>query len=357
MAAMDDSPSPITVDTIKSLAETHDYDIVHESERYNHVLYLFKELDNRTCKVQVYPVTRVASVCLATTPPQPEEEEEHHFAPYTAQHYLKTDLTTADLEHILEHPQHPPRGVEVFRRESAMTGWTNTSNLQSQEMRDVACRWRHVATATGLCTDPEEVVQIMKFCHDFDHCMFEEGVHACLHHSRLGCGSLCSLSNILLDVGREYHDVVGFCLIEQAMLRHRGEIEEAEYESYFPQCQNHDDYMDEFGDEVLQLRDLLVSLRPELRCELTAWFFERIRCPWQQITMLDSNEMPLFGEKTFPIHFACMDYSKLVYSDQELNLMCGMHGVFEVVMHRAEGDSDNETEQTEPESGSDADED
>lgn len=217
---------------------------------------------------------------------------------------------------------------------------------------DISRRWHHVAVTSGLTTDRDELEEIMKICHLFELLLFEPGGPACLCRARHGCGSVCALSSLLLEIGRQHHDVIGFASQEYAFMRLRGQVEKEErYRASFHPCMNHDAFMDDFGDFMKQLEEMIVELKPNVRSEVLQWFFERIRCN-EKIVMIDSDEMPLMKKQvTFPIHFANMDYSRLVYGEDAEEHICFMHGTFHRESFENDG-SDDGTEGTAEESDS-----
>ena len=144
---------------------------------------------------------------------------------------------------------------------------------------DIGRRFHHVAVVTGLTTDPEELEDIVVYASYFDSLLFEPDGPPCMCRSRYACGSMCALSNMLLEIGRQHHDVIGIASQEYGMLRFTGQVEpEENYQASFPPCLYHDEFMDQFGSYMEHLEDCIVSLKPDIRSELIQWLFERIRC-------------------------------------------------------------------------------
>jgi hypothetical protein len=102
---------------------------------------------------------------------------------------------------------------------------------------DIARRLVHVSIASGLITTEHNVLQVLaQIGHLFDHILFDPNAGGapcfCPHSLRHSCGALCGLSNLLWDVGREHHAVVGFCRNDEDF-KIRGENYVA---SFFPAC-------------------------------------------------------------------------------------------------------------------------
>ena len=223
---------------------------------------------------------------------------------------------------------------------------------QSSEW-DVARRWNHIALASGAVpsssTEKEEegggvdeVQALVECAQFFETLLFEPRTPPCLEYGRYECGSLCSLSNLLLEVGREHHNVVGFCRIQTALDKFRGDnSEDIDYYAHFPPCGNADAFGDQFHSLLGPLRDEIVALPPHLRVEFIQFEFERIRCR-EGLCMINSEEIPLFTRKTFAIHFANMDYSRLVYGDDAERRMCFMHGTVYPTCHCHDHDHGDE---------------
>jgi hypothetical protein len=135
---------------------------------------------------------------------------------------------------------------------------------------DIAQRFHHVAVVSGLTTDPGELEDIVcTWCELFDSLLFEPDGPPCMCRSRHACGSICALSNMLLEIGRQHYDVIGIASQEYAMLR---QVEpEENYQASFPPCLFHDCFMDQFGSYMERLEEHILSLNPDIRLELLQW--------------------------------------------------------------------------------------
>lgn len=69
-------------------------------------------------------------------------------------------------------------------------------------------------------------------------------------------------------------------------------------------------------------------------------------------TMVNSDELPLMlKERTYPIHLAMMDYSRLLYGERSLEIMCAIHGT----LSHSQLDPDGEEEEAGEHPGDDDD--
>ena len=253
---------------------------------------------------------------------------------------------------------------------------------------DGAVRWGIVAIAGGLTTDPAEVSAIRDVCNQFDSLLFEDGAPPSLAHARLSCGSCCALTAMILRIGKRFHKVQGFADVKEAMAVLSGVADRIE-DCYlgFPPCQKSPTFCGMYKKEMTKLEKSILALRPAVRAELIHWFFEvRMRdpmasvcifisneavecrafyisysnfhlfcpqCAWNtvlqklqcdnRLTMVTSEHVPLTREEMFPVHFALMDYSRLVHGKFDTRVYCGVHGTIE--LGREEEDDDDEEEE------------
>ena len=208
---------------------------------------------------------------------------------------------------------------------------------------DAARRWCCVSIASGLTTDPSELKTIRDVCQLFDEILFEDGAPPCLARTRHGCGAICALSDMLLDVGREHHNVIGFADIDEAMDVYLGRTEEVhQFDKRFHPCRKVPVFNEEYGRNVTELERRLRNLNDNIRAEIIGWQFERIRCDLG-ILMITSDQKPLIEEKrTFPCQFLHMDYTQLVYGEVDEKIFCRMHGIVDLY-----GDDEKEEKEDE----------
>ncbi len=62
--------------------------------------------------------------------------------------------------------------------------------------------------------------------------------------------------------------------------------------------------------------------------------------------MVTSEHVPLTREEMFPVHFALMDYSRLVHGKFDGRVYCGVHGTIELGREDDDDDDDDEMLET-----------
>ena len=67
--------------------------------------------------------------------------------------------------------------------------------------------------------------------------------------------------------------------------------------------------------------------------------------------MVTSEHVPLTREEMFPVHFALMDYSRLVHGKFDGNVYCGVHGTIELGREEEDDDDDDDDEEEEDDDG------
>lgn len=204
-------------------------------------------------------------------------------------------------------------------------------------LTDSALRWAHVAVVTGLATDVDDIASITNFCDKFDRALYEPHVPPSVHasYTRWGCGSICTLANLLYSIGAEHHGAVGIAFTEEAIEIRQGDLEELSlFNSEFPTCRKGPSYLNKHRRDVEELRNLLQGMRPSVRVQLIAWQFQRIRLDLN-VCLVNSDNIPIesvgdaHGMRS-RIYAAHRDYSHLVYGeDPELNVpMNYSYGLF-----------------------------
>ena len=67
--------------------------------------------------------------------------------------------------------------------------------------------------------------------------------------------------------------------------------------------------------------------------------------------MVTSEHVPLTREEMFPVHFALMDYSRLVHGKFDGRVYCGVHGTIELGREEEDDDDDDDDEEEEDDDG------
>jgi hypothetical protein len=398
------SDNSLNLNEIREAAKENGYEEWYYCERYGVIQVAgFRkwEQGGDVVKVQVYPKTHAVSVCYIHNDQEESSEHTIHtdgrlkelLSTKTKSLFVAPNVNSVDtVREILADPLVYGTDFMYTRRDNLKEQWTRSvptsvkescahcqkaatsekslcvcshcksvayCNRQCQRadwklhkqqcvdcrQLDVARRFHHVAVVSGLTTDPDELEHIVCTCELFDSLLFEPDGPPCMCRSRHACGSICALSNMLLEIGRQHHDVIGIASQEYAMLRFTGQVEpEENYQASFPPCLFHDGFMDQFGSYMERLEEHILSLNPDIRSELLQWLFERIRCE-QKIVMINSKELPLTKmQMTFPIHFANMDYSRLVFGEDAQQALCFVHGTFNrSSLHEEDDDDDDDS--------------
>lgn len=90
------------------------------------------------------------------------------------------------------------KSVLYCGRDCQRRHWKSQHRLECSKRSecDVARRWYHVAIASGLTNNAQELEQMKQFCSLFDCLLFEPDGPPCLCRGWYGCGSVCTLANI-----------------------------------------------------------------------------------------------------------------------------------------------------------------
>ena len=174
-----------------------------------------------------------------------------------------------------------------------------------------------------------------------------------MNRGRYNCAASCALSDMILELGKTYHDVIGFVdhdVAYETMRQSAQGIESAqdietitsECFEFFTRCRFQDQFEEEFHEPLNVLRQKLIKLPGDVRSELLHWHFERIQRSSE--TMIDSRGLPIINQATMiPIHMTNLDYSNLIYGEDAERYLCLMFGTYNF----ADNDSDtNETDET-----------
>ena len=196
---------------------------------------------------------------------------------------------------------------------------------------DTARRWNHISVATGLTTKSEDIQDIIMVCQLFDQLLFLPGP-TCLGRTYHVCGSLCALQEVLLDIGREYYNIIGYTSFENANAMRLGLIQDPidgiDYESNYDGCRRRQGFIEENEDRLTVLKNAIVALPDNIRLEMILFQYERIGCK-SGLTMIDSEYKPLWSmDGSLPLRGASLDYSRLLAGENADQLWCYMHGTF-----------------------------
>jgi len=251
--------------------------------------------------------------------------------------YVVTCVTEVEVwKEILAKPLEFGKDICYHRNNSILSGWAVPSNAAGVKLSrfrcDCSCRWLHLATATGLASNDDDLGMIVLACHLLEEILFEPGPPT-LRRTRHSCGSICAILDLLLEVASEYHGVIGYTRTLFARKIVSGEwtalVEGRHFHTSFGEgCENRSGFLDDHGKTLAELKNALIALPSEIRLEMLRFQFERTGFEFR-LTMITSDYQPLWcTSKCRAITCASLDYSRLITGDNSESHFCYDNGLF-----------------------------
>ena len=269
----------------------------------------------KSVRVTVYFFAAVVCTCL------------NHSGKGKAQ-VFHTKVNTLDhLRRIFENPVVPTNGEGYYVRKNIGQPWKDPHTKDS--LSDSARRWIYIGAVTGLVRNEAEQTTVTQIVTKCDALVWNPGSIPSRTNTRFdGCSPGALFSEVLLPVMLETCGDVELRYGPEINAYRDGSgpkpvaITDVACESG---CLKKIQFMEEHADDLLSLRELMMSLHKPLRLELTLWLLQRDR---PMVFFTDLNAMPYFSSniiKNF-VHRAHMAYGELYYSSEIAN-MCPHCGV------------------------------
>lgn len=236
----------------------------------------------------------------------------------------------ANIE-ILEHIFNDSRYIAAkgYHRKSVIQFWKHiTSDGKAIFSVDSACRWRYVASVTGLSTNESELERIGLFFNGLDSLSWERDHPPDIHARRFANGSKHGIANAVIEtISKLVRCTVVGIQHEEINDYHSGELCVADVEKINGdfQCANVKDFLDCHRTEIIKLKYQLQLFSRDLQIELLRWIFSR---DFSGFGLYDNKLTEIETKFTDDIDIAHEDYSELVYTDEQYARISPVYGVF-----------------------------
>jgi hypothetical protein len=171
-----------TIDEVRRIAELNEYVELSLNET-SHVLSFCNQ--SGSARINVYYTTGTVGTCLR----HPQKGKTQLF---------RREVDVELLNRIFRNPRgHTGKG---YYRKNSRQWWKSAYHGLE---RDPACRWRFVASASGLSTDSQEIDNIAKFCSLWDDLYWDKGDLPDLTEVNFACGSRGALISMAMNVAQE----------------------------------------------------------------------------------------------------------------------------------------------------------
>ena len=262
--------------------------------------------------------------------------------------FVTNEITTLDKwKQLLADPLHFGKDICYTRHSNIVEAWqapasshslerpeeTEANNAAKQcKCVDSARRWHHLAVVAGI-SEPDVLGKIQWICQSLDALVFMPGP-PCLMRSHYLCGASCAVRKMLLEIGSENYNVIGFTGSEYAWKKKKGELDslDGHYDDLtsHDQCANLAGFLQhENNAECLaDLKEAIVALPESIRLLMLLFHFERLACGAESPTMIDADHNPLWSYDSFVMDRASTEFSRLLSGLHSEWHWCSRHGTF-----------------------------
>ena len=286
------------------------------------------------------------STRLGIFPPSEENSDftkpDALFNPHSEKSYIIfLDVTTRkELEAILADPSsalQKAKGAHQFQRRNGLI-WDPPEDYKMGKhfgcfLFDCNLRWHHMNCASGLLWSVRKIDDI---CYLMEDTLFERGP-ASLARTRHACGSYCAILGLLMDIGKEHHNAIGYTSTRDAIKMLEGRltdpVRDYNYGTGFGYaCEMKPAFLAAgYGKSLVQLKEHFLGLPADIRLEMLLFFFERTSSRsygGEGLTMIDHNFKPLWSPLYTRLKSAGLDYSRLFAGENSEEQYCYRYGLY-----------------------------